>query len=71
LAGRGKWSSEFEVCLFYIVSSRVARAMYRDPVSKQDKTKQIKNQPTNKQPKPKPETYCYFKWKNSHVGMGN
>jgi hypothetical protein len=52
LGGRGRWISEFEANLVYTVSSRIARATQRNPVSKnknktKTKTKQNKNQ-TNK-----------------------
>jgi hypothetical protein len=42
LGGRGRWISEFKVSLVYKVSSRTARAIQRNPVSKtkQNKTKQ-------------------------------
>ena len=41
LGGRGRWISEFEASLVYRVSSRIARAIQRNPVSKkQNKTKQ-------------------------------
>jgi hypothetical protein len=41
LGGRGKWISEFEASLVYRVSSRIAKATQRNPVSKkQNKTKQ-------------------------------
>jgi hypothetical protein len=39
LEGRGRWISEFEASLVYIVSSRTARATQRNPVSKNKKTK--------------------------------
>jgi hypothetical protein len=42
LGGRGKRISEFEASLVYRVSSRTARAIQRNPVSK------IKNKQTNK-----------------------
>jgi hypothetical protein len=43
LGGRGRWISEFEASLVYRVSSRTARAIQRNPVSKkQNKTKQNK-----------------------------
>jgi hypothetical protein len=41
LQGRGRWISEFEASLVYKVSSRTARAIQRNPVSK--------NKQTNKQ----------------------
>jgi hypothetical protein len=34
LGGRGRWISEFEASLVYRVSSRTARAIERNPVSK-------------------------------------
>jgi hypothetical protein len=42
LGGRGRWISEFEVSLVYRVSSRTARTMQRNPVSK-NKTTTTKN----------------------------
>jgi hypothetical protein len=47
LGGRGRRISEFQASLVYKVSSRTARAIQRNPVSK-------KNKQTNKQAK----TYC-------------
>jgi hypothetical protein len=35
LLGRGRWISEFEATLVYKVSSRTARAIQRNPVSKE------------------------------------
>jgi hypothetical protein len=46
LGGRGRWISEFEASLVYRVSSRTARAIQRNPVSKTNKQIQ-----TNKQKK--------------------
>jgi hypothetical protein len=40
LGGRGRRISEFEASLVYKVSSRTARAIQRNPVSKKQKTKQ-------------------------------
>ena len=37
LGGRGRWISELEASLVYRVSSRTARAIERNPVSKQNK----------------------------------
>jgi hypothetical protein len=37
--GRGRWISEFEASLVYKVSSRTARAIQRNPVSKKQKKK--------------------------------
>jgi hypothetical protein len=54
LGGRGRQISEFEASLVYRVSSRIARATQRNPVSK--KTKQTnkqknKNEKQNKKKK--------------------
>jgi hypothetical protein len=55
LGGRGREISEFEASLVYKVSSRIARAIWRNPVSTpppQKKTKpnkQTKAKQTNKQ----------------------
>jgi hypothetical protein len=38
LGGRARWISEFEASLVYRVSSRIARATQRNPVSKNQKT---------------------------------
>jgi hypothetical protein len=48
LGGRGRWISEFEAILVYKVSSRAARAIQRNPVSKR-KNKQTKNHKQTKQ----------------------
>jgi hypothetical protein len=37
LGGRGRWISEFEASLVYKVSSRIARAIQRNPVLKNPK----------------------------------
>jgi hypothetical protein len=37
LGGRGRWISEFKASLVYKVSSRTARAIQRNPVSKKKK----------------------------------
>jgi hypothetical protein len=39
LGGRGRWISELEASLVYKVSSRTARAIQRNPVSKKKKKK--------------------------------
>jgi hypothetical protein len=39
LGGRGRQISEFKASLFYRVSSRTARAIQRNPVSKKQKNK--------------------------------
>jgi hypothetical protein len=41
LGGRGRWISEFEASLVYKVSSRTARAIQRNPVSKKQKQKKL------------------------------
>jgi hypothetical protein len=43
LGGRGWWISEFEASLIYRVSSRTARAIQRNPVSKKLKQERKKN----------------------------
>jgi hypothetical protein len=53
LGGRGRQTSEFEVSLIYRVSSRIAMATQRNPVSKNQKPNQTK---TKKQNKPKQPT---------------
>jgi hypothetical protein len=40
LGGRGRWISEFEASLVYRVSSRTARTIQRNPVSKKQKEKE-------------------------------
>jgi hypothetical protein len=47
LGGRGRWISEFKASLVYKVSSKIARATQRNPVSKQTK-KKTKNKKQNK-----------------------
>jgi hypothetical protein len=39
LGGRGRWISEYEASLVYRMSSRTARAIQRNPVSKNQKKK--------------------------------
>jgi hypothetical protein len=56
LGGRGRWISEFEASLVYKMSSRIARAIQRNPVSKtkkQNKTKRKENKQTKKTQKQK------------------
>ena len=55
LGGRGRQISEFEASLTYRVSSRIARATQRNPVSnkqtnKKTKTKEIKPKPNQTKP---------------------
>jgi hypothetical protein len=47
LGGRGRQISEFEASLVYRVSSRTARAIQKNPVSKKKKKKTKQNK-TNK-----------------------
>jgi hypothetical protein len=42
LGGRGRWISEFKASLVYRVSSRTARAIQRNPVSKKQKKEKEK-----------------------------
>jgi hypothetical protein len=50
LGGRGRQISEFEASLVYKVSSRTARAIQRNPVSKnQNQNQNNKTKQTNKQ----------------------
>jgi hypothetical protein len=49
LVGRGRWISEFEASLVYKVSSSTARAIQRNPVSKNKQTnKQTKKNPSSR-----------------------
>jgi hypothetical protein len=43
--GRGRWISEFEASLVYKVSSRTARAIQRNPVSRKKKKKKKSKPP--------------------------
>jgi hypothetical protein len=45
LGGRGRQISEFEASLVYRVSSRTARAIKRNPVSKKQKRKNTDKEP--------------------------
>jgi hypothetical protein len=51
LGGRGRQISEFEVSLVYKVSSRIARAIQRNPVSKKPKKKKKKKKEKKKKKK--------------------
>jgi hypothetical protein len=54
LGGRSRRISEFEASLVYKVSARTARAIQRNPVSKNQTNKQANpNKQTNKKPKKK------------------
>lgn len=53
---------DFKACLVNVVSSRIARDMYRNPASK--------TKLTNKQKKKKPTHYCTIDlWPHIHVHM--
>jgi hypothetical protein len=58
LGGRGRWISEFEASLVYKVSSRTARAIQRNPVSKQ----------TNKQTRKEKERKRVRVWRHCSGG---
>jgi hypothetical protein len=53
LGGRGRWISEFEASLVYKVSSGTARAIQRNPVSKNQKPKKKKKKTKKKTKKKK------------------
>jgi hypothetical protein len=48
LGGRGRQISEFEASLVYRVSSRTARAIQRNPVSKKQTNRKKKNKTKQK-----------------------
>jgi hypothetical protein len=54
LEGRGRWIPEFQDSLVYRVSSRTARAVQRNPVSK--KQTKTPNKTTTTKNKTKPKT---------------
>jgi hypothetical protein len=51
LGGRGRRISEFKASLVYKVSSRTARALQRNPVSKNKTNKQTKKRKKRKEEK--------------------
>jgi hypothetical protein len=53
LGGRGRWISEFEASLVYKVSSRIAKATQRNPVSKKQTITTTKQKQKQKQTKTK------------------
>jgi hypothetical protein len=70
LGGRGRWISEFEASLVYKVSSRTARAIQRNPVSKNKTNKQNETkQKTPKQNKMKSILYSSSKEPDGRVRM--
>jgi hypothetical protein len=59
LGVRGRWISEFETSLVYRVSSRTARTIQKNPVSKQkQKQKKTKQNKKNKQTKNHKKKKC-------------
>jgi hypothetical protein len=54
LESRGGWISEFEASLVYRVSSRTARAIQKNPVSKNKKHKTKQKSKNQKKKKKKP-----------------
>jgi hypothetical protein len=70
LGGRGRQISEFEACLVYKVSSRTARAIQRNPVLKNKKTKQNKKTQTNKQIKNGPHRHTFECLRSSNRRYG-
>jgi hypothetical protein len=64
LGGRGRLISEFEASLVYKVSSRIARATQRNPVSKKHTKKQTNKQRTSKGEE-EPRNVVYDKYGNS------
>jgi hypothetical protein len=74
LGGRGRQISEFEASLVYKVSSRTARAIQRNPVSKNQKPKtknqnKIKQNKTNKKQKQNKQQQQKQKQRTGH-GQG-
>jgi hypothetical protein len=61
LGGRGRWISEFEASLVYRVSSRTARAIQRNPVSKIQTPNQTTTTKTNKKKTQKTKEKYYKK----------
>jgi hypothetical protein len=62
VGGRGRQISEFEANLVYKVSSRTARAIQRNPVSKNQKKEKKKKKKKKKKEKKKNFTFIYFVW---------
>jgi hypothetical protein len=58
LGGRGRQISEFEASLVYRVSSRTARAIQRNPVSKRTKTNKQTTTTTTKNKRPTLTVSC-------------
>jgi hypothetical protein len=68
LGSRGRRISEFKTSLVYKVSSRTARAIQRNPVSKKQKQKQKQ---TNKQTKKEQEKepWAVSQWESAHYSL--
>jgi hypothetical protein len=60
LGRQSRQISEFEASLVYRVSSRTARAIQRNPVSNNQKTKQNKKKKTKQKQKPKKVTITTY-----------
>jgi hypothetical protein len=72
LGGRGRWISEFKASLVYKVSSRTARAIQRNPVSKNEKKKKKKKRKENlKSPKAFSITEPTYKYMNLYMAYKN
>jgi hypothetical protein len=67
LGGRGRWISEFEASLVYRVSSRTARTIQRNPVSKNKNKKQKKEKNKNKSPDGSTPKVCTFGLENDQL----
>jgi hypothetical protein len=65
LGGRGRRTSEFETSLVYKVSSRTARTIQRNPVSKKT------NKQTNKQTNNNKKKKIMRGWKNDPAVKSN
>jgi hypothetical protein len=63
LGGRGRRISEFEASLVYKVSSRTARAIQRNPVSKKKKREREREREREKQRGHKIEWVGNMEWK--------
>jgi hypothetical protein len=61
LGGRGRRISEFEASLIYRVSSRTARAIQRNPVSKNKQKTTKQNKRTNKKEYVDPPVFIFEK----------
>jgi hypothetical protein len=70
LGGRGRQISEFKASLVYQVSSRTARAIQRNPVSKnQNQNKNKNKKQTNNKKKTKTKRAMYIK--DDYLGIYN